>query len=76
MLSVNQYNDLFQSVCCTPSDYKTDGSDKFSGQFIEKDKRFTDMWTVCIFVFVFAHGQSQTERGFNINKAMLVENFC
>ena len=46
MLSVNQYNDLFQSVCCTPSDYKTDGSDKFSGQFIEKDKRFTDMWTV------------------------------
>ena len=41
---------------------------------MEKDKRFTDLWTVCIFAFVLAHGQSQAERGFNINKAMLVEN--
>ena len=75
------YNDLLQSVCVihqekfSSFDYKSDGADKFLGQFIEKDKRFSDKWTVCIFVFVLAHGQSQTERGFNINKAMLVENF-
>ena len=32
------------------------------------------LWTVCKFVFVLSHGQSQTKRGFNINKTMLVEN--
>ena len=48
--------------------------EKFLGQFIKKDRRFSDLWTVCIFAFVLVHGQSQTERRFNINKAMLVEN--
>ena len=51
-------------------DYKSDRVDEFLGQFIEKDKRFSNLWTACIFVFMLAHGQS---RGFNINKAMLVE---
>ena len=51
-------------------DYKSDRVDEFLGQFIEKDKRFSNLWTACIFVFMLAHGQS---RVFNINKAMLVE---
>ena len=76
-----QYNDLLQSVCVihqekfSSFDYRSDRADKFLGQFIEKDKRFSDIWIVCIFVIVLAHGQSQTERGFNISKGMLVENF-
>ena len=36
-------------------------------------KSFSDLWTVCIFVFVLAHDQGQTEHGINI-KAMLIEN--
>ena len=31
------------------------------------------MWKVCQFIFVLSHGQSQTERGFNINKEVLRE---
>ena len=74
-----QYNDLLQSVCFihqekfSSFDFTSDRVDKSLGQFMEKDKRFSDLWTVCIFVFVLAQGQSQAERGFNI-KAMLVEN--
>ena len=55
-------------------DYKSDRVDKFLGQFIEKDEKFSDLWAVCVFAFVLAHGQSQTEHGFKINKAMLLEN--
>ena len=75
-----QYNDCFQCVCVihqekfSSYDYKSDRVDKLLGQVIKKDKRFSDLWIVCIFVFLLAHGQSQTERGFNINKAILVEN--
>ena len=78
-LSLSQA-DLLQSVCFihqekfSSFDYKSDQVVQFLGQFIEKDKRLSDLWTVCVFVFVLAQGQSQTEDGFNINKAMLVEN--
>ena len=55
-------------------DYKSNQVDEFLGQFMEKDKRFSNLWTACIFVFELAHGQSQAESVFNINKAMLVED--
>ena len=31
-------------------------------------------WHVCIFIFTLCHGQSSVERGFNINKEILVAN--
>ena len=73
-----QYNDLLQSVCViyqekfSSFDCKSDRVDKFLGQFIEKHKRSSDLWTVCIFAFVLDHDQSQTEHGFNINKLRLL----
>ena len=54
--------------------FKSNWLDKFLAQFIEKDKILSDLWIVCIFFFVLDHGQSETERWFNINKTMLVEN--
>ena len=75
-----QYNDLIMCVCVVQQekfssfDYESDQVDRFSGQFIENNKRFSGLWTVCIFAFVLAHGQRQIERGFNTSKAMLVEN--
>ena len=54
--------------------FKSNRVDKFLAQFIEKDKRLSDLWIVCIFLFVLDHGQSETERRFNINKTKLVEN--
>ena len=75
-----QYNDLLHSVCVihpeefSGFDYKSELTSWILGQFIEKGQRFSDPWTVCIFVWVLTDSQSQTERGFNINKATLVEN--
>ena len=73
-----QYNDLLQSVCVihqeksSSFDFTSDRVEKPLGQFLEKDKRFSDLRTACIFVFVLAQGQSQVKRGFNIG-IMLVE---
>ena len=75
-----QYNDLIMCVCVVQQekfssfDYESDRVERFSGQFIENNKRFSGLWTVCIFAFVLAHGQRQIERGVNTSKAMLVEN--
>ena len=77
-----QYNDLIMCVCVVQQekfssfDYESDQVDRFSGQFIENNKRFSGLWTVCIFACVLAHGQRQIERGFNTSKAMLVENLA
>ena len=32
------------------------------------------MWKVFIFLFTLSHGQSQVERGFSINKEIVIEN--
>ena len=32
------------------------------------------MWKICVFIFTISNGQSQIERGFNINKDTLQEN--
>ena len=47
-----QYNYLLQSICVihqekfSSFDYKSDRIDKFLGQCIEKDKRFSHLWAV------------------------------
>ena len=48
--------------------------DTFLGNFLCGVDKFKYLWKVCKFVFTLQHGQSQTERGFNINKDLLVEN--
>ena len=32
------------------------------------------MWKVFIFIFTLLHGQSQVERGFSVNKEIVIEN--
>ena len=36
--------------------------------------KYTSLNTACIYIFVIYHGRASVERGFNINKEMLVEN--
>ena len=55
-------------------DYKKDHLDEFIWPFF---MRFTDnkeLCTVCKVIFVLSHGQSITERGFSINKEVVVDN--
>ena len=53
-----------------------DSLDLFLGEFIlPKKDEFKNFWKICIFIFTLSHdGQSQVERGFNINKNTLQEN--
>ena len=54
--------------------YKNDRVDRFSNQFIERDKSFSNLSTLTVFVLVMAHVQSPTKHGYNVSKSMLVEN--
>lgn len=45
----------------------------FFGELIGNDTKFSDLQKVCQLFFVLSHGQSQTEREFNIHKKIFVE---
>ena len=52
-----------------------DSLDLFLGEFVlPKKDEFKKFWKICIFIFTQSHGQSQVERGFNINKNTLQDN--
>ena len=45
--------------------------DEFLGAHF-KDK--TALWTICKLIFTLSHSQCAVERGFSINKELLIEN--
>ena len=74
-----QFEGVLKSVCILNKDKfvnfdKQSGRlDTFFGELMGHDTKYSDLWKVCQFVFVLSHGQSQTERGFNVNKEILIE---
>ena len=48
--------------------------DTFLAEFLARKEEFKWFWFVCKIIFFLSHGQSQVERGFNVNKENLVEN--
>ena len=52
----------------------TDDLDLFPGKFLHKNQKYISFWRVCGNIFVFSHSQSTIERGFSVNKQLLVEN--
>ena len=64
---VTQNSDKFSSF-----DFSTDRLDEFFTQFLNGNPKYTSFNTVCIYIFVISHGQASVERGFNINKEMVV----
>ena len=51
-----------------------DAGDVFLSNFLHKIPKYKVIWKVCSIIFVLSHGQSAVERGFSINKELLVEN--
>ncbi|GBN58281.1 hypothetical protein AVEN_223258-1 [Araneus ventricosus] len=41
---------------------------------LSKGKKWEDLWQVVKLCFIFSHGNVSVERGFSVNKTMLVEN--
>ena len=48
--------------------------DTFLRFYLSGKKEYEDLWSICIIIFIFSHGQSNIERGFSVNKEILVEN--
>ena len=55
-------------------DYTLSRVDEFFSKYIEGNKKYEKMWKVFKFIFVLSHGQATIERGFNVNKDVLVDN--
>jgi hypothetical protein len=51
-----------------------DRLDAFLGLYIGNNTKFPSLWNICKIVFTLSHGQAGVERGFSVNKEMLVEN--
>ena len=51
-----------------------DAGDVFLSNFLHKIPKYKVIWKVCSIIFVLSHGQNAVERGFSINKELLVEN--
>ena len=78
-LAKEQYRKLFEIVDINKNvfqnfDLKSDRLDRFFSDFIGKNNAYEEVWKVFKLVFVLSHGQSSIERGFSINKQLLVEN--
>ncbi|GBM65240.1 hypothetical protein AVEN_239178-1 [Araneus ventricosus] len=48
--------------------------DNFYYGLLSKEKKWEDLWQVVKLCFIFSHGNASVERGFSVNKTMLVEN--
>ena len=66
---VPQHSDKFKSF-----NVSMERLDKFYGKFLHKNQQYKSMGKVFIFIFALSHGQSQVERGFSINKQIVIEN--
>ena len=52
---------------------KSNCLDKFLGTYINR-KKFDKLWNICKLTLTLSHGQAVVERGFSVNKEILVEN--
>ena len=55
-------------------DYDKEQVDEFLKVFLYKNKKYTHLWKVCLFILTMFHGQSLVERGVSVNKELLVTN--
>ena len=60
----HEHKDAFLSFS-----FKKDQIDKFLLSYLHEN-----LWKICIIIMTLSHGQSAVERGFSVNKELLVEN--
>ena len=76
----SQYDDFLKSIVrqnfssFEEFNFSDDRLDQYLIPHLHRNSKYQDLWKVCIFVFTMSHGQGAVERGFNINKHLLVEN--
>ena len=48
--------------------------DSFLSGYMKGVAKFANLWKVCKIIFTLSHGQADIERGFSVNKELLIEN--
>ena len=56
--------------------FKKDRLDSFLYAFMGGKQEFQLLWKVTLFVMIISHGQATIERGFNVNKDVVVQNLA
>ena len=75
-----QYVHFLSLICKQSRDkflkfkWKEDRLDEFMGIYLHRNEKYQHFWYVCKAMFVSSYGQSSVERGFSVNKDLLVEN--
>ena len=64
----SEYKNHFLDYC-----RNNDSIDKFLGLYIDQ-KKFDKFWNICKIIFTLSHGQAAVERGFSVNREIIVEN--
>ena len=55
-------------------DYRKESVDTFLATFVHGNTRYKNCWNICKLIFTLSHGHASVERGFSVNKELLVEN--
>ena len=76
--SVSDSSNMNISIQCKGEFLKfnvlSDRLDMFLRFYFSNKTEYESVWSICILVFILSHGQINIERGFYINKGILVEN--
>ncbi|GBM88120.1 hypothetical protein AVEN_87496-1 [Araneus ventricosus] len=67
----DRYQDEFENFLSDECNLELDN---FYYGLLSKEKKWEDLWQVVKLCFRFSQGNASVERGFSVNKAMLVEN--
>lgn len=73
-----QFKDFISGVAKVNSDFlkfnESKRLDELFYQFLNENKSYTILWDVVKQLLLLSHGQASVERGFSINKELLLEN--
>ena len=54
--------------------HKKDAIDSFFADLMSESVKYKNCWNVFMMIFTLSHGQASVERGFSVNKELLVED--
>ena len=74
-----QYDTFLSLICKQNRDKflqfkrREDWLDEFLGKYLHRNDKYYDFCYICTIILVLSHEQSSIERGFSVNKDLLVE---
>jgi hypothetical protein len=63
------YSSIFSSFCCS-----TDRLDTFFSQYMGHNEDYSLLWSLARTLLMLSHGQATVERGFSVNKEVMLVN--